>query len=121
MSKVKMDKRHKRKIRIRKRISGTQEKPRLAVFRSLNNIYAQVIDDSAGKTLLSASTLSKEIENEVKNADSKVARGKIVGAFLAKKALENNINTVVFDRSGYLYHGRVKAVAEGAREGGLKF
>lgn len=120
MSKVKMDKRHKRKIRIRKRISGTAGKPRLAVFRSLNNIYAQVIDDAAGKTLVAASTLSKEIENEVKSAESKVAKSKIVGTLLAKKALENSISTVVFDRSGYLYHGRVKAVAEGAREGGLK-
>ncbi len=83
-------------------------------------MYAQLIDDSQGKTLVSASTVSKEIVKDVKKAEGKVAKSKIVGSLLAKKALENNIKEVVFDRSGYIYHGRVKAVAEGAREGGLK-
>lgn len=120
MSRLNLSKRDKRKIRIRKKVSGTSAKPRLAVYRSLKHIYAQLIDDLQGKTLLSASTVSKEIVNDVKSADGKVARSKIVGALLAKKALENDITEVVFDRSGYIYHGRVKAVAEGAREGGLK-
>jgi len=120
MSRTKLSKRDKRKIKIRKRLSGTPQRPRLAVYRSLNNIYAQLIDDTSGKTLLSASTLSKEIVDDIKKADSKVAKSTVVGELLAKKAMENDITEVVFDRSGYIYHGRVKAVAEGARKGGLK-
>ncbi len=109
------------KIKIRKHLSGTSEVPRLTVYRSLTNVYAQLIDDSDGKTLASASSLSKEISAELKGAKSKVEKSKIVGNLLAKKALEKKITTVVFDRNGYKYHGRVQALADGAREGGLKF
>ncbi|HKI78451.1 MAG TPA: 50S ribosomal protein L18 [Ignavibacteriaceae bacterium] len=109
------------KIKIRKTISGTPERPRLTVYRSLSNVYAQLVDDTTGNTLVSASSVSKELADEIKNAKSKVAKSKIVGSLLAKKALEQKISSVVFDRNGYRYHGRVQAVAEGAREGGLKF
>ncbi|MCH8325126.1 MAG: 50S ribosomal protein L18 [Bacteroidetes bacterium] len=109
------------KIKIRKHISGTLNIPRLTVYRSLTNIYAQLIDDSVGKTLASASSLSKEVSEELKGSKSKIARSKIVGNLLAKKALEKKISTIVFDRNGYKYHGRVQALADGAREGGLKF
>ncbi|RPI75603.1 MAG: 50S ribosomal protein L18 [Ignavibacteriales bacterium] len=109
------------KIRIRKKISGTSEKPRLSIYRSLNNIYGQIIDDTSGKTLASASSLSKEIVEDIKSAKGKSAKSKLVGTLVAKKALEKNVSTVVFDRNGYKYHGRVQAFAEGAREGGLKF
>ncbi len=109
------------KARIRKTISGTPEKPRLTIYRSLNNVYAQIIDDASGKTLVSASTLSKEAVEEIKNAKGKIAKSKLIGNLVAKKALEQKITTVVFDRNGYRYHGRVQALAEGAREGGLKF
>jgi large subunit ribosomal protein L18 len=115
------DKRLKNKIKIRKKISGTAERPRLAVYKSLKQIYTQLIDDSNGVTLLSASSLSKEILNDVKDAKSKIDKSKVVGKLLAEKAKDKGIETVVFDRSGYRYHGRVQAVAEGAREGGLKF
>lgn len=109
------------KIKIRKDISGTPEKPRFTVYRSLDNIYAQIIDDTTGKTLVSASSLTKELADVLKNSKGKIQRSKTVGNFIAKKALEQNINTVVFDRNGYRYHGRVQAVADGAREAGLKF
>jgi large subunit ribosomal protein L18 len=109
------------KIKIRKKISGIQEKPRLTVYRSLNNVYAQLIDDSKGDTLVSASTLSKELTDDLKNTKGKISKGKMVGLLIAKKALEKNISQVVFDRNGYRYHGRIKAIADGAREGGLKF
>ncbi len=109
------------KIKIRHKISGAKEKPRLTVYRSLNNIYAQLIDDSEGNTLVSASSLSKELIEELKGSKGKINKGKIVGKLVAKKALEKNISQVVFDRNGYRYHGRVKAIADGAREGGLKF
>ena len=109
------------KTRIRKKISGTSEMPRLTVYRSLNQIYAQIIDDSTGNTLVSASSLSKELADEVKNSKGKVSKSKLVGNLVAKKALEQKISNVVFDRNGYRYHGRVQAVAEGAREAGLKF
>jgi large subunit ribosomal protein L18 len=109
------------KIKIRKKISGLKDKPRFTVYRSLNNVYAQLIDDSEGNTLVSASSLSKEIAEDLKTAKGKISRGKIVGKLVAKKALEKNISVVVFDRNGYRYHGRIKAVADGAREGGLKF
>jgi large subunit ribosomal protein L18 len=115
------DKRLKNKIRVRKKISGTPERPRLAVFKSLKQIYAQLIDDSTGTTLVSVSSLSKEIANEVKNAKNKVEKSKVVGKYLGDKAVEKGFSAVVFDRSGYKYHGRVQAVADGAREGGLKF
>ena len=109
------------KIKIRKKISGVPERPRLTVYRSLNNIYVQLIDDVNGKTLTSASTLSKELTEELKSEKGKTSKSKAVGKLIAKKALEQNISSVVFDRNGYRYHGRVQAIAEGAREGGLKF
>ena len=109
------------KIKIRKRIEGSEQKPRLAVYRSLNNIYAQLIDDSSGKTIVAVSSLSKDLQEDLKSAKGKIDKSKIVGNFLAKKALEKNVKKVVFDRSGYKYHGRVKAIADGAREGGLDF
>lgn len=115
------DSRTRSKIKIRKKLSGIPERPRLSVYRSLNNIYAQVVDDTTGKTLVSASSLSKEIVEDIKNTKGKTAKSKLVGTLLAKKAIENKVSTVVFDRNGYRYHGRVQAVAEGAREGGLKF
>ena len=109
--------RTRRHIRVRTKISGTAERPRLCIYRSNANLYVQVIDDVAGKTLVSASTLDKEIKTKHANKEA----AKEVGAMIAKKALEKNIDTVVFDRGGYIYHGVVKELAEAAREGGLKF
>lgn len=103
--------------RIRQKVSGSTERPRLAVFRSVKHIYAQVIDDAAGHTLAAASSNEK---NGVKSGGN-VAGAKAVGKLLAQRAQEKGVKTVVFDRGGYLYHGRVKALAEAAREGGLKF
>ena len=107
----------KRHNRVRGKISGTAERPRLSVFRSENNIYAQIIDDVAGNTLVSASTVEKGFEGNGGNAEA----AKKIGATVAERALQKGIEEVVFDRGGYIYHGRVKALAEGAREGGLKF
>ena len=107
--------REKKHWRMRNRIKGTAERPRLAVFRSTQHIYAQIIDDTVGKTLVAASTL------EVKVDGTKTDAAKAVGAAVAKKALENGIEKVVFDRGGNLYHGRIQALAEGAREAGLDF
>jgi large subunit ribosomal protein L18 len=112
--------RSRRHARIRKKIAGTTERPRLAVFRSLNHIYAAVIDDANDTTLLSASTMEKTVQQEIKGKN-KSAKAGIVGALVAKRALEKGIAQVVFDRAGYRYHGRVKALAEAARQGGLKF
>ena len=109
--------RMKRHIRVRGKISGTPERPRLNVFRSNANIYAQIIDDVNGVTLVSANTLEKEFEGAAGNCEA----AKKVGALLAERAKAKGIEEVVFDRGGYLYHGRVKALAEGAREGGLQF
>lgn len=106
--------------RIRNKISGTTERPRLCVYRSSKNIYAQIIDDVNGTTLISASTKEKELASKVAEM-TKVEASKEVGAALAKRAIEKNIDTVVFDRGGYIYHGRIKSLAEGARENGLKF
>ena len=108
-----------RKQRIRKKISGTSERPRLSIFRSVKHIYAQLIDDVGGKTLLGVSTKSKDFTagKEAGNVKGAQALGKLV----AQKALQKNIKDVVFDRGGFLYHGRIKAFADGAREGGLKF
>ena len=103
--------------RVRRHIRGTAERPRLNVFRSNHHIYAQLIDDLAGHTLASASTLESSVEQQ----GSKTEQAAAIGKLLADRAREKNIENVVFDRSGYLYHGRVKALAEGAREGGLKF
>jgi large subunit ribosomal protein L18 len=113
--------RDRAKIKIRKKISGTPEKPRLSVYRSLDNIYAQIIDDTTGNTLVSFSSLNKDAKTDIKSVKGKLNKSKMIGNLLAKKALEKNIKNVVFDRSGYQYHGRVKALAEGAREGGLVF
>ena len=110
--------RQKIKFRVRSKISGTTQKPRLSVFRSNSEIYAQLIDDETGKTLAAASSKEKDIAAQ---KGTKVEKSKLVGAAIARKATELGLKDVTFDRSGYLYHGRVKAVAEGAREGGLKF
>ena len=107
----------KRHSRVRSKISGTAERPRLSVFRSESNIYAQIIDDAAGVTLASASTVEKAFEGNGSNCEA----AKKIGAVIAERALQQGIEEVVFDRGGYIYHGRVKALAEGAREGGLKF
>ena len=107
-------KRHKR---VRAKIFGTPERPRLCVFRSAKHMYAQIIDDVNGKTLVSASTMEKDFTEYGGNADA----AKKIGELVAKRALKAKIDTVVFDRGGFVYHGRVKALAEGAREGGLKF
>ena len=106
--------------RIRKRIHGTGERPRLNVYRSLAHIYAQIIDDKKGVTLASASTVDKEIRAQNKSGGN-IASAKLVGAEIAKRAKSQGIETVVYDRGGYRYHGRVKALAEAAREAGLKF
>jgi large subunit ribosomal protein L18 len=110
----------KRKKRMRSRIRGTSERPRLSVFRSLKHIYAQAVVDTTGQTLVSASTLSPELRDSLKQLGN-VEAAKRVGELVAKKCLEQGISKVVFDRSGYLYHGRVKALAEAARAGGLIF
>ena len=107
----------KRHARVRGKISGTPERPRLSVFRSEKNIYAQIIDDVAGKTLVSASTVEKGFEGFGGNKDA----AKKIGATVAERALAKGIDTVVFDRGGCVYHGRIKELAEGAREAGLKF
>jgi len=106
--------------RLRNRISGTAERPRLAVFRSNNHMYAQIIDDTAGNTLVSASTLDKDIKGAVEKTNNVDAAAQ-VGTVIAKKALEKGITTVVFDRGGYIYHGKVQALADAAREAGLTF
>ena len=110
----------KRKKRIRKNIFGSQDRPRLSVFRSSKHIYAQIIDDTEGKTLVAASTLDKEyMENKVIGKKTDIA--KAVGLLVGKRALDSGIKQVVFDRNGFLYHGRIKALSEGAREAGLNF
>jgi large subunit ribosomal protein L18 len=112
--------RQRRKERIRKKVSGTPERPRLSVYKSLNHIYAQVVDDTTGRTLASASTVSKALRGEVKEG-SKTEAAKKVGAAVARAALEKGVKQVVFDRNGFDYHGRIAAVAQAAREGGLQF
>lgn len=112
--------RKQRKIfRVRKSIVGSSERPRLTVFRSLNHIYAQLVDDSQKITLVAASTRSGEIVDDLKKAKTKTDKAQLVGVLLAKKALEKEIKSAVFDRGGYSYHGRVKALADGARKEGL--
>lgn len=112
--------RQNRKVRIRKRIFGTEQRPRLSVFRSAKHIYAQLVIDSTGSTILAASTLSPDLRAEIGDLDKSDAAKK-VGQWIGKKALEKNIQRVVFDRNGFLYHGRIKALADGARESGLVF
>ena len=106
--------------RLRNRFSGTAERPRLAVFRSNNHMYAQIIDDTVGKTLVSASTLDKDVKAELEKTNN-VEAATVVGTVVAKKALEKGITTVVYDRGGFVYEGKVKALAEAAREAGLEF
>lgn len=112
--------RQKRHLRIRNKISGTAQKPRLAVFRSNKHIYAQIIDDTVGNTIVSASTMEADIKNKLSKT-SDIEAAKVVGAEVAKKAMAKGINTVVFDRGGYIYQGKVMALAEAAREAGLQF
>ena len=117
----KRQRRFKKKRMIRKKVYGTTERPRLVVFRSLKNIYGQLVDDTIKKTLTTVSSRSKELQEQLASLPDKSQSARIVGKALANKALSMNIKKVVFDRNGYLYHGRVKALAEGAREGGLMF
>ncbi len=112
--------RKKKHYRLRDRFSGTTERPRLAVFRSNNHMYAQIIDDSVGHTLVAASTLEKEIKAELEQTDT-VEAAAYVGTVIAKRAIEKGIKEVVFDRGGFIYHGKVKALADAAREAGLEF
>ena len=120
-NKVKNFRRLRKKKRIHKIVSGTSERPRLAVFRSARNIYAQLIDDVANRTLAGVSTLAPDLNAQVSKAKGKVDAAKLVGKAIDDKAKALKVETVVFDRGGYLYHGRVRAIAEGARENGLKF
>ncbi len=118
---IKVEGRIKRHTRIRKKISGHIERPRLSLYRSLKNMYAQIIDDEAGKTLLALSTASKELADKVKKDGGNVKGASLLGEALAGACKKNGITKVVLDRSGYVYHGRVKALAEAARKGGLDF
>ncbi|MEA4963236.1 50S ribosomal protein L18 [bioreactor metagenome] len=116
----KNDLRKKRHLRVRTKVFGTAERPRLNVFRSLNNIYAQIIDDDLGVTLVAASSLDKDVKEKFENGGNKET-AKAVGELIAKKAIEAGIKQVVFDRGGYIYHGRVMELASAAREAGLEF
>lgn len=116
----KNEKRQVRHLRVRKKVFGTMERPRLSVYRSEKHIYAQIINDELGNTLVSASSLDKDLREKL-NAGSNKEAAKAVGELIAKKALEKGIKQVVFDRSGYIYHGRVKELAEAARQAGLDF
>jgi len=118
---IKKRRRVRRKYNIRKKIYGSPERLRLTIYRSLNHIYCQIVNDVENKTVCSASTLDKEIREQIKPGMKKTDKCKLVGQNLAKRALENNITDVAFDRNGFLYHGRVKALADAAREAGLKF
>ncbi|GHC49410.1 50S ribosomal protein L18 [Ulvibacter litoralis] len=118
MALSKTDRRNRLRFRIRKTISGTAQRPRLAVFRSNKEIYAQLIDDVSGKTITAASSRDKDIDASKVN---KVEAAKLVGKAIAEKAVKAGVDAISFDRGGYLYHGRIKSLAEGAREGGLKF
>jgi len=120
LSKEKIKARQRRHTRIRKKIYGMTERPRLNIFRSLNHVYAQIIDDSSGKVLASASTLDKELKGRL-NTGGNINAAKEVGLLVAKRAMEKGIKKIMFDRGGYLYHGRVKALADAARETGLEF
>ena len=113
--------RNRRHLRIRKKVQGTAERPRLAVYRSLNHVYVQLVDDLAGRTILTFSSGDKDLKASLAGTKGKIAKSKAVGKRVAEMAKERGIERVCFDRGGYLYHGRVKAVADGAREGGLNF
>jgi len=123
MNQIQKSKKRRERIRyqIRKKLRGTSEVPRLVVYRSLDHIYAQFVDDVNAKTIFTVSTKSKEVAEKLSGLKGKIEKSKMIGKIAAEKASSNNINSVVFDRNGYLYHGRVKALADGAREGGLKF
>ncbi len=116
--KTRAERRYRRHLRVRRKVAGTAERPRLVVFRSLKHMYAQLVDDEQGKTLVAVSDRSKDV---VREQPGKVGAARAVGKALAARAKALGIRRVVFDRAGYLYHGRVRAVAEGAREGGLEF
>jgi large subunit ribosomal protein L18 len=118
---LKKVRRERRKLRVRKKIIGTAERPRLSVYRSLKHIYAQIINDELGHTLVACSTLDKEVRSQITEGMSKVEQAKVVGKVLGERALKAGIQAIAFDRNGFLYHGRVRALAEGAREAGLKF
>ena len=120
MSKSRNEARQRRHRRVRGKVYGTPERPRLSVFRSLTNIYAQLVDDSHGHTLVSASTIDPEVAGQLADMNG-TARAKVVGQVLAVRAKQAGITAVVFDRGGYQYHGRVRALAEASREGGLEF
>jgi large subunit ribosomal protein L18 len=113
--------RKRRQIRVRAQLAGTPERPRLNVFRSARHIYAQIIDDEVGHTLVAASTVEAETKGKITDENTKIDEAKLVGQTVAKRALDKGIKQVVFDRAGYLYHGRIKALADGAREAGLQF
>jgi large subunit ribosomal protein L18 len=117
---LKVESRKRRHLRVRKTVYGTSQRPRLVVFRSNLHIYAQIVDDSEGKTLISASTLDKECKKSIQRGNNNKA-AEAVGQLVAKRAQAKNIKSVVFDRGGYLFHGRVKALADAARQGGLLF
>jgi len=112
--------REKKHLKIRNRFSGTPERPRLSVFRSNSHMYAQIIDDTVGNTLVAASTLDKDVKGQVKFTDN-IEAATLLGKVIAQKALDKGIKTVVFDRGGFIYHGKVQALAEAAREAGLEF
>lgn len=120
MAESKIEGRQRRHKRIRKIVSGTPDRLRLSVYRSLNHIYAQIIDDTKGHTVVTASSLDKELRNE-KNHKGNIKTAKMVGELIAKRALDKGIKKIAFDRSGYLYHGSIKALAEATREAGLEF
>jgi len=118
MAVSKQDRRTKIKLKLRKKIKGTTDAPRLSVYRSNSEIYAQLVDDKGGKTIMAVGSVDKSIQSA---KVTKIEKAKLVGKLIAEKAVANGITSVVFDRNGFLYHGRVKSLAEGAREGGLKF
>lgn len=113
--------REKRKKRVRRKVVGTSERPRLSVFRSAKNIYAQIIDDTSFNTLVQVSTISKDVRDQFKGKSGNKEGASMIGKLIAQKAQEKGIKKVVFDRNGFLYHGRIKSLAEAAREGGLEF
>lgn len=118
MAVSKQNRRNKIKLKIRKKVKGTSQEPRLTVYRSNSEIYAQLIDDKGGKTLMAVGSVDKNVQSSKVN---KTEKAKLVGKMIAEKAVAGGITNVVFDRNGFLYHGRIKSLAEGAREGGLKF
>jgi large subunit ribosomal protein L18 len=118
MAVSKQDRRNKIKLKIRKRVKGSTQEPRLSVYRSNSEIYAQLIDDKGGKTIMAVGSNDKSVQS---SKVTKIEKAKLVGKLIAEKAVASGITSVVFDRNGFLYHGRIKSLAEGAREGGLKF